>query len=213
MGRPIAFIRWWLALVLPAVMVSHDGWAAEVGAAGFPARWASVVLDSRGSPAAGKKEATGINEESVVLQMVRFLSAQDPDLEDKMKILGDMARQAYADMARNPEFAGLPSALDPAISGAHSAPCHYFVFTPEGCSPKEAAKGADRKWPLMIFLHGAGGNMKVGPWGFAAEAARRPCIMVFPSYGNGIWWITPGLPISPVKLPLPRPFSMPWSSW
>ncbi|OHB79756.1 MAG: phospholipase [Planctomycetes bacterium RBG_16_55_9] len=67
--------------------------------------------------------------------------------------------------------------------------CKYLLFLPEGYGQK------DKRWPLMLFLHGAGerGNdlnkVKVhGPPKIVETKKDFPFIVVSPQCPEGVWW-------------------------
>ena len=67
--------------------------------------------------------------------------------------------------------------------------CKYLLFLPEGYGEK------DKRWPLMLFLHGAGerGNdlnkVKVhGPPKIVETKKDFPFILVSPQCPEGVWW-------------------------
>jgi len=66
-------------------------------------------------------------------------------------------------------------------------------------SPAAAAQPGDEKFPLVLFLHGAGergsdnkAQLKHGTSNFASEAARQkfPCYVAAPQCSSGKWWNT-----------------------
>ncbi len=70
--------------------------------------------------------------------------------------------------------------------------CDYLLYLPEGYKP------GGKKWPLMLFLHGAGerGNdlnkLKVhGPPKLVEQGKDLPFIIISPQCPTGEWW--PGL--------------------
>lgn len=67
--------------------------------------------------------------------------------------------------------------------------CKYLLFLPEGYGEK------DKRWPLMLFLHGAGerGNdlnkVKVhGPPKIVEKKKDFPFIVISPQCPSGVWW-------------------------
>lgn len=67
--------------------------------------------------------------------------------------------------------------------------CNYLLFLPEDYGEK------DKRWPLMLFLHGAGerGNdlnkVKVhGPPKIVEKKKDFPFIVVSPQCPTGVWW-------------------------
>ncbi len=125
------------------------------------------------------------SEAKMVMNMVGAMSARESKNGKPDMTLVKRAAKYYKDMANDPRFKDLPSALSPALSGHTRPPCHYFLFVPE----KYASAPADRKWPMLIVLHGAGGNMKVGFPAITKVAEDRGYILVSPSYrADGAWW-------------------------
>ncbi|MFC1672342.1 dienelactone hydrolase family protein [Planctomycetota bacterium] len=124
-------------------------------------------------------------EARMVMNAVGAMSAKEtkngkPDVE-LMKLAG----KYYADMARDPAFKDLPTALAPSLSGHTRPPCHYFLYVPKAY----ATAPKDKKWPMMVVLHGAGGNFKVGFPVIVKEAEARGYILVSPTYRmDGTWW-------------------------
>ena len=67
--------------------------------------------------------------------------------------------------------------------------CQYLLSLPQGYGEK------DRKWPLMLFLHGAGergddlNKVKVhGPPKLIEQGKELPFIVVAPQCAAGLWW-------------------------
>jgi predicted peptidase len=67
--------------------------------------------------------------------------------------------------------------------------CKYLLFLPEGYGEK------NKRWPLMLFLHGAGergedlNKVKVhGPPKIVAKQKDFPFIVVSPQCPSGVWW-------------------------
>jgi pimeloyl-ACP methyl ester carboxylesterase len=57
---------------------------------------------------------------------------------------------------------------------------HLFVYTP--------IDAGDERLPLLLFLHGSGGNFKVYTHLLRNVADRRRCVVVAPSFGFGNWY-------------------------
>jgi len=67
--------------------------------------------------------------------------------------------------------------------------CDYLLYLPPGYGEKE------QKWPLMVFLHGAGERgdnlelvKKHGPPKLVEQGRDFPFIIVSPQCPRGIWW-------------------------
>jgi len=70
-----------------------------------------------------------------------------------------------------------------------SAACDYLLSLPKGYGEKE------QKWPLMLFLHGAGERgsdlnlvKKHGPPKLIEQGRELPFIVVSPQCPAGVWW-------------------------
>ena len=77
----------------------------------------------------------------------------------------------------------------------HLVKAKYLLFLPDGYAQSGTRKAAEKKWPLLLFLHGIGerGNdpwkVKVhGPPKVAEKTADFPFIVVSPQCPNGEWW-------------------------
>ncbi len=57
---------------------------------------------------------------------------------------------------------------------------HYFVAVPPDLAPDERA-------PLIVFLHGNGGNFRALPGWLARDAEARGIATVYPTWGFGSW--------------------------
>lgn len=82
--------------------------------------------------------------------------------------------------------------LDVSSADGSKSTMNFWLFTPEGYE----AEG-DKKWPLMIFLHGAGERgtdmEKVKLWGPPKRVAtdpKFPFVLVSPQCPEGTYWIT-----------------------
>jgi len=137
------------------------------------------------------KPPEDFDEGAEVAAMARAISMQNP-AEQKMNPV-KFVQDAYAQMAKDPLFKDLPSAMVAPYSAASGHPCHYFLFLPEGYGEPVPAGGKEiKKWPLLVFLHGSGGNMKLAPWTMLPVIRKQGYIAVFPSYLNGTWWTPVG---------------------
>ena len=76
----------------------------------------------------------------------------------------------------------------------HGATYKYQVFVPENWSPKD-------KWPIILFLHGAGERGSDGllqtdvglPHAIRQDRSRFPTIVVIPQCLKDHWWTEPGM--------------------
>ena len=78
------------------------------------------------------------------------------------------------------------------VTVTRSLKLDYLIQLPEGY---EASGAADRRWPLLVFLHGAGergSNLdlvkKHGPPKLIAEGRRFPAIVLSPQCPEDGWW-------------------------
>jgi predicted esterase len=91
---------------------------------------------------------------------------------DQSASLRDGFKKVYGEMAADPQFARLPSALSLALSQDAKRPGHYFLRRPAQLSPRTR---------VIVFLHGFGGNFQFYSW--LLRGASPDDIVVCPSYG------------------------------
>jgi predicted esterase len=91
-------------------------------------------------------------------------------LLSKEKGLGGLMAQAYGDMAKSPAFWLTGSAV-PFCMSTHPEGGHLFMHVP---------KGADSSTPVLLLLHGYGGNLLYFPWAVWKEVPE--CILIAPSW-------------------------------
>lgn len=84
--------------------------------------------------------------------------------------LGGLMASAYADMAISPSFMLTGSAV-PFCLSAEPKGGHYFLHVP---------RGADSSTPVLLLLHGYGGNLLYFPW--AVWKAVPEFILIAPSW-------------------------------
>ncbi|MEM7199664.1 MAG: prolyl oligopeptidase family serine peptidase [Planctomycetota bacterium] len=67
---------------------------------------------------------------------------------------------------------------------------HYWLAVPPESADPMAQRPKDRHAaPLLVFLHGHGGNFAYYPATIAARARERGLAVVFPTWGFGNWWL------------------------
>lgn len=108
-------------------------------------------------------EGAGIGSVCLALEKARHF------LPDEDGLAGLMAG-AYADMARRTTFLGAGSAV-PFCFSANPQGGHYFLHVP---------RGADPSTPVLMLIHGYGGNLLYFPWAIWKEAPD--CILIAPSW-------------------------------
>ena len=81
-------------------------------------------------------------------------------------------RDAYAQIEADPAMKGLPSVLGDAISQEPHRDGHYFLYRPAA---------VDAKTPVIIFLHGFGGNFQYYTW--MMKQSFADAVVIAPSYG------------------------------
>jgi len=97
---------------------------------------------------------------------------------EQMDEIHPLLRKEYDAMRRDPAFAHVGNA---AAAGYMSESGHrFFRYLPRGYSIK-------RKWPLLVFLHGGGGNLALSSWLWSPFADARGFVILCPTWGNGRW--------------------------
>jgi predicted esterase len=89
---------------------------------------------------------------------------------------------AYREMQHDPDFVSVGSAMGDVFSdmlGLRFNAGHLYAYIPEH-KPGE-------KLPVILFLHGAGGNFKAFVWNWKRLADSRGIAIVAPSFGCGSW--------------------------
>jgi pimeloyl-ACP methyl ester carboxylesterase len=117
----------------------------------------------RGACLNGAAEGAALAVQSQLTELQkRFLPGEEG--------LAGLMAGAYAAMVREPSFllcgSAVPFCLSPNPKGGH-----YFLHTP---------RKADRSTPLLLLIHGYGGNLLFFPW--AIHQAMREAILVAPSW-------------------------------
>ena len=98
--------------------------------------------------------------------------------EQMREVHGLLARE-YRAMRADPAFA---HAGNVAMSGFYeTGNRHFFRYLPRGYP-------GGRTWPVLLFLHGAAGNLALYPWLWSRFADERGLIVVCPTWDNGEWW-------------------------
>jgi len=104
-----------------------------------------------------------------LISLCAYLGATH-QLEQRKSGLGRLMARAYADMAISPSFMLTRSAV-PFCLSAEPKNGHYFLHVPSG---------ANSSTPVLLLLHGYGGNLLYFPW--AVWKAIPECILIAPSW-------------------------------
>ena len=97
---------------------------------------------------------------------------------DQMPEVRAIGRKHYARMAMAEGFAHAGNVAT--VSAYPGANRHYFRYLPRGYGP-------ERKWPLMVFLHGAAGNQALYPWLWSTFADEQGFVVICPTWDEGEW--------------------------
>ena len=103
------------------------------------------------------------------------------DPEQTLRVRG-LFQQIYGEMAQDPDFAGMGSAMGHSYRELFGRPWdvgHIYVYEP----PHDS----DEPLPVLVYLHGWGGPFLGYQWVFERFADAQGYAVVSPSYGMG-WW-------------------------
>ena len=114
----------------------------------------------------------------------RLLPAVDPLLTNQQAgPLAHDTRVIYAELEANEDFHALGSALPQAYDELWGLPFdrgHYYLYRPRSLDSKTPA-------PVLMFLHGSGGNFKSYTWLLSKIANEHGMVLIAPSCGFGNW--------------------------
>lgn len=114
----------------------------------------------------------------------RLVSWLDPLFDEAQAArLSGWTTAIYDELENDPAFHALGSAMPQAyenLRGGVAASGHCFLYVPEWMNRAEPQ-------PVLVFLHGSGGNFKAYTWLLAKVADRVGCVIVAPSFGMGDW--------------------------
>jgi pimeloyl-ACP methyl ester carboxylesterase len=114
----------------------------------------------------------------------QMVPAMDPLFTRKQaKMLSGLTASIYAELEADPAFHALGSVMPEAYDELWGLPFdrgHYYLYIP----PR-----LDRSvpQPVLVFLHGSGGNFKAYTWLLSKVADELGMILIAPSYGMGNW--------------------------
>jgi len=117
----------------------------------------------------------------MVIQGMSIVSALSGELRKQIQSVQSPILDDYDAMNGAPGFGDLPSVLPgTAKSQELAGSWHYFLYVPKSFSP-------DRETPILVFLHGFGGNFKVYGWWWKDLCEQNGWVMVLPTFGMGFW--------------------------
>ncbi len=97
--------------------------------------------------------------------------------------LSGLTRAIYKELEADADFHALGSVMPDVYDDLwlhHSNRGHYFLYVPPNLDRTTPA-------PVLIFLHGAGGNFKAYTWLLSRVADERGMVVIAPSFGTGSW--------------------------
>ena len=100
----------------------------------------------------------------------------------KSKRLRALFMNVYGEMRQDENYHELGSVMNHAYKGlySNSTPArHFYIYQP--------TTGRGKKVPLIVFLHGSGGNFKAYMWQLKSLAEKSGALVVAPSFGLGQW--------------------------
>lgn len=98
-------------------------------------------------------------------------------------MLSGLTASIYAELEADPAFHALGSVMPEAYDELWRQPFdrgHYFLYI-----PSRLDRSTPR--PVLVFLHGSGGNFKAYTWVLSKVADELGMILIAPSYGMGNW--------------------------
>lgn len=167
----------WLAIALWLVIVSPDG------RSGKDARVRNCYV---GGPDNYQRHALGalLPEVDQFMLGFRLIAAVDPLFtKQQASSLAAVTKTIYAELDEDADFHALGSVMPEAYDELWAREFrhgHYFLHVPRGLDPKSPA-------PVLVFLHGSGGNFKAYTWLLSRVAEERGMVLIVPSYGMGNW--------------------------
>ncbi len=143
-----------------------------------------IVSVFLGEPGYQRLSVANLVPETDQLKLGSYLvSALDPfiDVEQACKIWS-LFLPVYREMRTSQEYEALGSVMNYAytdsIFGSQSAK-HFYMIVPPSVRGKSV--------PIVMFLHGSGGNFKVYMWKWQAFAEAAHVVVIAPSFGFGEW--------------------------
>ncbi|MBN2685940.1 MAG: hypothetical protein JXR40_11725 [Pontiellaceae bacterium] len=112
-----------------------------------------------------------------------LVSTLDPFVDNnKATRIRNLFMDTYIPMQESRDYKSTGSVLNYAYRDLFlkKRPCqHFYLYVPA------AAKG--KRVPLIVFLHGSGGNLKMYMWKWRAFAEKYNVVVAAPSFGFGFW--------------------------
>ncbi len=97
---------------------------------------------------------------------------------------------SYREMQHDPDFVSAGSAMGDVFADMFRLPFnagHLYAYIPD--------HKPGQKLPVILFLHGAGGNFKAFIWNWKRLADARQLAVVAPSFGCGSWYQRGGMEV------------------
>ena len=119
-----------------------------------------------------------------LLLAYRVMAVIDPVFTlHQAKALGGWTTEIYRELERDAGFHALGSTMPIVYAdllGTSSAPTHSLLYIPDSLDRSQGA-------PVLIFLHGSGGNFKAYTWLLSQLSESLGMVIVAPSNGAGNW--------------------------
>ena len=180
--------KWWRRGALASLLlwIGIAIWLARVSPDGKPHAGARVENRYAGGGWQYQEQALGALLPEVDQFMLGFRLVPFVDALFNQGQAGPLirdTREIYQELEADPDFHALGSVMPIAYNEIWGLPFdqgHYFLYVPRSLDRKTPA-------PVLVFLHGSGGNFKSYTWLLSKIADEQGMVIIAPSCGIGNW--------------------------